>query len=383
MTSGLNLLKGGALCLSFFLMSCSNEQTIVERCDNFEKTDAQQFKTVKVAANSALVLETTEELGEINSNIPPKIEGDKLFLITNNNVVLRYDLSQKGRLKGKVAAKLPNVYESLSDYIVENDSIISFCSNFGNYSIAEFNTHSKKLRLIKTDTTMCHSMPFLGLSLRKIQDKFLFPMVTVNDVNEKGNFLSVYNQQKRYGEGIGDFSLFDQNKFAPYFETPVMSEITNGIFYLTATSSNGVVKCSLKPENKKMVLEPLSALCFSKQTFDRFTGTMTKSDLGDFAKMEESYITKSYVVGLYLCGNNLIRVSKREQSFMNETTSTKNVLMNAPWTMEILNLKNQSGEICEIEKERFRFTNAFVHKNHFFVLSNQSNQHEIIYHSLR
>ena len=383
MISGLNLLKGGALCLFFFLLSCSSEQTITQRCNKVEVGDATFFNTRKIVSNRQLILETNEEWGAINSNIPPKLIGNELFIITEKNVVLKYLFKPRGKLPATVVAKLPDVYEMVSDFLPENDSVITFCSNIGTYSIAEFNTRTQKLKQIQTDTTMCHSMPFLGLSLRKDNNKFLFPMVRVTDANEKGNFLSIYNKNKHYEYGIGDFSLFDETEFAPYFDSPVMSDITNGSFYVTSTSSNGVLVCNLKQEEGKRVLEPSEVLCFSKQTFNRFKGKLSQRDLGDFARMEESYVTDSYIVGLYRCGNNLIRVSKREQPLMNKKTAMKNSLMNAPWTMEVLNLKNKSGIIYEIEKERFRFTNAFVHQNHFFVLSNQSNQHEIIYHSFR
>ncbi len=379
----LTVLKWGVLYSSFFILSCSSPQTttVKEKCDTCEAVKSVRANSEVLAVVDSLVLQMDEVYGEINSNIPPKKVGNSLYILTTSNYVLKYALYKGSHMNYQVVAHLPNVYSMVSDYLVQDDSTIIFCSNDGINSITRYNTSdSSYTKDANLDTTICNSMPFLGLSLDQSAGKFLFPLVKMSDVNTNRNFLGVYDQNLNYQYGLGDFRTYEDANYAPYFDAPIMTKIVDGTFYVTSSSSNGALRCNLIMSNGKFRLEPGEVTCFPRQT--KISGTIKKADLGDFRILEKAYISDSYVVGLYVVKNQLWRIVKDRQPFIDPSTRKKNISMNAPWMLEKVGLTKKTVSTCRVLPKLFRFTNAIVIDDKLYVLSNQSNTRKILFYAV-
>lgn len=381
-----NTLKWGVLCSSFFVVACSSdpvELTIKEECDTCLLHESVEFESSELKIKDSLVLETTEELGQINPDIPPKKIDKELYLLTTKNYLLKYKIDKHNSSIYQIVCKFPEVYSMVSDYLILNDSIVVFCCNDGTNSIARYNfSNTSCTKRTKTDTTICNSMPFLGLSLRKVNDTFLFPLVKMKHVNEESNFLSVYNENLEHTYAIGNFRTYNKTNLAPYFDSPIMTELVDDFFYITSSSSNGVLKCKLELKNDEIEVIQQNRICLSKQLFNKMNGKLKGDDLGDFRILESAYIADQYTIGLHYCKNQLIRIVKGKQPVINPKTKRKNIAMNAPWSLEIYDLLKKKGKIHRVSANLFRFTNSLVVDNQLFILSNHSTSTKTIFYAV-
>ncbi len=376
----------GAICSLLFLSACSTTETktVKEVCDSCSETNSVTFSETKLKISDSLLLKIPENCGEINSDIPPKLSGNNLYVLTNNNELLKYPLESGKQPECTKLGKLPSVLPYISDYLVLKNSEVLFCSNEGTNSIVRFNLRTKKYTLKPDpDTTSLGSMPYMGLSLTAYgQNQFIFPMVNLSEGIENHHFLGVYDSQLNYCYGIGNFRTYEADYFAPYFEAAILSRIENHSFYATSSSSQGVLKCQLTREGEKLNVAYGELICFSDAVNQRIKPKIKRKDLGNFKLLEQAYISDSYTVGIHSCGNALIRITKEKQAVVDQATHLKNRLMDAPWTMEIVDLIKKTGEFSSVDEFRFRFTNAFTYQNRFYVLSNQSDDKQITYYVL-
>jgi hypothetical protein len=202
----------------------------------------------------------------------------------------------------------------------------------------------------------------------------------MSDVNTNRNFLGVYDRNLNCQYGLGDFRTYEDMHYAPYFDAPIMTKIVDGTFYVTSSSSNGALRCDLIMSNGKFRLEPKEVTCFPRQT--KISGTIKKADLGDFRILEKAYISDSYVVGLYVVKNQLWRIVKDRQPFIDPSTRKKNISMDAPWILEKVGLTKKTASTCHVQPKLFRFTNAIVINDKLYVLSNQSNNRKTLFYAV-
>ncbi|MNU70172.1 hypothetical protein D3C71_595740 [compost metagenome] len=374
---------GVVICSLLLLPACSTK-TVKEVCDSCSENNEITFSETPLKVSDSLLLKIPENCGEINSDIPPKHSGNNLYVLTVNNYLLKYSLDTGKQPRCTKLGKLPSVLPYISDYLVLKDSEVLFCSNEGTNAMVRMNLRSKKYTLKSNpDTTSLSSMPYMGLALTPYdQDRFIFPMVSLAEGIENHHFLGVYDSHLNYGYGIGNFRTYEANHFAPYFEAAILSSIENHSFYVTSSSSQGVLKCHLIQEGEKLKVSYGELTCFSKALSQRTKPTIKRKDLGNFKLLEQAFISDPYTVGIYTCGNALIRITKGKQAVVDQSTHLKNRLMDAPWTMEIVDLIKKTGTFSSVDALKFRFTNAFTYQNRFYVLSNQSDEKQIIYYVL-
>ncbi len=376
----------GIIYSLLLLSACSSEsKTVKEVCDSCSGESSVNFTETSLHVSDSLLLEVPDSCGEINSDIPPKQSGNNLYVLTTNNFLLKYDLSQGKKPECTKLGKLPAILPYISDYLVLKGSEVLFCTNEGTNAMVRFNLRTKAYILKqKPDTTTSISMPYTGLSLTSYgKENFIFPMVPLAEITDENHpFLAMYNHQLDFSYGIGNFRTYDADYYAPYYGSPILSAIENQSFYATTSSSGGVVKCNLVNEDGKLTLDYEDVICYSAAVNQRIKAKIKHKDMGDFKVLEEAYISQPYTIGLYTCGNALIRVIKEAQPTVNQSTHLKNRIMDAPWTIEIIDLVKKTGKFSSVDAMKFRFTNAFAYRNRFYVLSNRSDEKHITYYVL-
>ncbi|WP_300662474.1 hypothetical protein, partial [Fluviicola sp.] len=304
---------------------------------------------------------------------------------TINNYLLKYDLRKGKKPECTQLGKLPPILPYISDYLVLKDSEVLFCSNEGTNALVRFNLRTNAYTLKqKPDTTTSTSTPYTGLTLTPYGNQdFIFPMVPlIENTDEIHHFLAMYDAHLNFRYPIGNFRIYDADYYAPYYASPIISAIENQSFYATTSSSGGVVKCKLVDEDGKLKLDYEEVICFLPAINQRIKAKIKHKDMGDFKVLEEAYISHPYTIGIYSCGNALIRIAKETQTTVNQSTHMKNRIMDAPWTMEVVDLIKKTGKFSSVDALRFRFTNAFTYQNRFYVLSNQSNEKQITFYVL-
>lgn len=366
-----NPVKWGAFCSSFLFLACcsTNKPTITDICDQCVTTNFQKQYTNTIT--DSIAFQAADSLGQINPNIPPKQIDGSMVLLTENNYLLFYRLSgQKKYYAISRVLPIPSIHESISDFLLTKDGelIITWNDNpeiFTRYK-PENNSH---VDYPLNKNAVGKITPFLNFGLAHYRNQFLFPIVSYEDALNQNSIFGIFDRNLNYLKGLGNYTTHDVDFYAPFYDSPITSNIAGNKVFISSSTSPGAVQFHLKTNTYDD-----APRCFSKQVANLLKKTIPKNKLGDFKTLDEKYISDAYILKLYDTSKKLVRISKNKQPYYNAHSGMKNALLNASWNMEILDLKSNNGKILHFDTNKYLYTSAFILHEKLYILSNQQNK---------
>ncbi len=362
---------------SFRYIASSNINYVKEVCDNCSEERAVDYQRGTIHRSDSLIFLKQDSIGEIKTDIPPKLLNNRIYFLTDKRVVISYPLVKGKENKPTIIAKLPAAQPFISDFLVVNDSILIYSSPL-NAELVEFNfkrnTHKVK-NLLKNN--FINPFPFLGLELRKTKTGFVFPYINRKEYEENSSFLGIYDEKYNHQASIGSFRVFGKKQYAPFYDSPIISNFNNEKFLVTSSSSDGVALYQMSKSEKELNLE--KTFCFKNKVYGKVQENISDAQLSDFNLLNELYVTGSYVVSLKWIGKHLYRITKGEQSLTNKKGMINTIELSG-WSLERYDMSKNRVTYCKIPAGKYRFTNNFILDNKLFFLS--SNTNKIIYYVL-
>lgn len=371
-----NFLKWGVFCSPFLFTACSsNPLTIVETCNQCE---AVEFERVQAnTAVDSISFERRDSLGELSSNIPPKQIGHSMILFTEKNYLVYYEsVDGKNFRPIEHVLQLPPIHESVSDFLITGDNRMLITWNDNPEIFTWYNPQTgKHIDLRFSKSSVGKIAPFLNFGLTAYTGHLLLPIVSYDDASAKNNVFGLFDQDLNYLKGLANYENHDAELFAPFSDSPITSRIQNDEFFVSSSVVNGAVKFNLKTNRHESI-----PVCFSSQLAKILKKDIARGELGDFKVLDEKYVVNPYVIGLHATSEKLVRIAKHQQPFFNTASGLKNTMLNARWSMEVLDLKSKKGHIHYFNPNEYVFTNVITTNKTVYILS-AKNQKTFTYYA--
>ncbi|GEM_PF-6972791 len=368
------------LFLFLILQACSSEEvtdaTIFDAC-----TDCTTSIARNVESNSfshSITFYCPDNYGKFNTDVPPKVDGHIMYFLTDLNYILRYNLDQKDSiLKPSEECQLPDIFPFIADYKILGDGSFLMTSRCDTNTIVHYNRERETLdTLMIGEGYVWSPMPFVGLTFSTVDDEQILPFVKVDDFNS-GNFLGLFDASFNYKKGLGNSRKYDQKMYAPYYDTPIISQISKQTFFATYSSRNTVVKCNIKDDFE---IEIESSYCFPDLNCACETMSIPQEKLGDFDFLSEKYTTSCYTLRLLSNNKFIYRMGKKCQPITDPITRKLNLTIDAPWVLDIMNI--QFNEITRINfaSRQYIYTSGFCYDDLIFLQKYSTDSQIITFH---
>lgn len=326
--------------------------------------------------SDSLIFLKQNTVGEIRADIPPKILNNRVYFLTDQRIIISYPLTIGKENKPAVVCKLPAPQPFISDFLVLSDSTLIYASPM-NAELVEYNFKQKKHQI---KTLLKHNFinpsPFLGAELIKTKKGFLFPYVNREEYEVNCSFFGVYDQNYRHKNSIGNFRAFGRKHFAPFYDSPIISNFRNNQFLISSSSSKGVALYELDTELTGMKLKKM--FCFKNKVFGKVMEDLSKKDLGDFNLLNERHVTNSFVMSIKWIKNNFYRITKGKQPMTDQKGMVNSIEMSG-WSLENYNVSKNLVTYTKFPPRKYRFTNTLILNNKLFFLSFNNNR--IVYYA--
>lgn len=365
-----NFFKWGVFCSPFLFTAClSNPLTIVETCNQCEVVAFEPIH--ENAAVDSISFEKVDTLGELSSNIPPKQIGRSIVLFTERNYLIYYESGDEKRTyQIQHVLQLPAIHESVSDFLITRDHRILITWNDNPEIFTWYSPRTgKHIDLRFSKSSIGKIAPFLNFGLTEYDGQLLLPIVSYDDASAKNNVFGLFDQNLNYLQGLGNYESHDAVLFAPFSDSPITSDIQKERVFVSSSVVNGAVKFDLKTN-----MHESTPFCFSSQLAKILKKDIARSKLGDFKTLDEKYVVNPYVIGLHATSEKLVRIVKHEQPYYNTATGLKNTMLNARWSMEILDLKSKKGRIHYFNANEYLFTNVITTNKTIYILSGKKHK---------
>lgn len=366
----------------FFLLSvlssCEGGEKINYTYDNCSQcTGGVHFSEKGSSSQNMIQLLCPERFGGIDVNIPPKVQGGRLLLLSTRNYLLEYDLSlDDSCLQAKVLGQLPSIFPFISDYALDGEGILMTTRGEDNDVVVKFTPSSNQLdTVLHGEKLIWSSMPYLGMTFYDLNERRLFPFVKESDYN-KGNYLAVFSEKFEYEKGIGASRAYYEESYAPYYDTPIISGIRNRVFYATYSSRDGAVKCEL---NDDYEIEMGEVYCFPKLGCECETQCIPKVKFGDYEFQTEKYVTACFTTKLMATNSALYRIGKECQDQVNPITRKLNRIGDAPWVLDKYMFDSGKVDRVYFGAQKYLPSSSFIYDGLMYVQRQNDNSKMIVF----
>ncbi len=359
--------------------ACENNETGIFKQLSSGEVKKCNLTIIHNTISDSIILNFPDAHNTVNANVPFKLKSEKLYVLTMENNIIVYPLKfsdiNSNPINPIQIIELPKNIEGISDfYFINNHGniLVSTLSNL----VLNFNYNDKKVdTILDGGKYVYNSMPYIGMTPIKLNNKFILPYTKINDFVE-GNFLSVYDQNFKYLHGIGNSGYVDQDCKLPYYDTPIISNFTDSnMFYASFSSSNKILKCDFTKDLKIVY----NTIYETEEETSTPQDCISKNQLYDYKFLNKLYVTSSYWLSLVAKDKILYRIKKKSQPFINVKTRKKNTMLDAPWSMDIIDTDAERTRRLEFPAREFLYLSGFLFNNSYYIPKSPSNNKIIIY----
>lgn len=367
---------GAYLCSQFLFISCQDSSvalTDVEQTCNNCPQSLETSEVLNLKNQPSLSVSFDDSLGDINTNIPLKVFGDKAYLITKRNWLLCFDIKsieKSVKLTATAYQKLPDEYcFGLADYYILNARETWLITRKDiNYIFSYKPALNQIDTLLNGDHFIWNAYPFLGATvIQNDQHNYYLPFVKGNEKGEAALFSSFkhVNGKLIFQKEVGLFSTSSLTGWEPYYQTPYFAGFSKNAFWTTTSTSSGVIHYHLNDTE----LQQDELVCFPKAKFKQNLEPSLQRDQ-DF--VNKTYIEDSYNIGIKANQTHLLKFVKKQQPYLNNTTHLKRSLNDSPWYIDIHSLGSSKVKRLQIQEKLAYFTLCLLRENHLFLASQTS-----------
>lgn len=372
-----NHFKKGIAVGGLLLFSCSSPAPIDYLYDHCESCNFKGEMEVLSSKGNGYRFQIDPELGAIDVNIPPKVVGKKLYLKTKNDVVLGFDLTSKDSIiSPRESIQLPNVYRLITDFEYIGSEKINFTTRDDSNYVYQYNAKSKKLDTLLNGVDMSwNAMPFIGLTFNKFRGDYVVPFLPIKD-GESSCFLGHYDTGFKFKNSLGYGRTFEDQSYAPMFETPIISQLfPNGLFYACYSSSEQVVTCQITNDWQ---VNYGASICFPKTIDSKASKVIPRNQLANFEWMQKAHNGSSYVIRIVANAKGVYRITKLEQEEINPETRRVQAIIDAPWILDRYDRKKKTFARKNFEARTYIYASSFSFQGkEYFLTYSSRDSHEI------
>lgn len=372
-----------------FLMavsSCSDEQikaggstattTIYDYTSDCGKNQTVNSTSSPLPIDSIVFELDSTKVARYNKNIPPLYYQGSFFFISEPNLLIRVSPDTVNRFTMDSVIRLPRKFQTIDDFLITENGIY-YTANVDSSAIIKFNPSNGLVdTMLLSPGFIWESVPFLGNKLYEISNGFLLPFTRTATHLSRSPILSHFDENFTLKEQIGEGRNYGHEYLEPYFSVPVLTIVHDTIF-ATYSMNRGVTSFKYH----KGQLKYLSTICFLPIQREGNEKMVHKDSLLDFSTITESYVKLAYCVQLNKIGDKLIKTIKGRQEIHKPESRMLNTLIDAPWKLEIYDMKKQTLSTINFREGRYDFVNTISYNNQLYFLKRQENKNQLVFHS--
>lgn len=274
------------------------------------------------------------------------------------------------------AVKLPDIHNRIADYHVVDDKLFHITSHSDSNILFLYDANTGKVEELMNDgEKRWNAMPYMGMTIQMWRGNYVLPFVPMEEYN-KGRFLSAYNADFSLQESMGFGRDFKGKRFAPFFDTPIITSIQNdGTFYATYSSGEQVMKCRIR---KDWTISYEDSICFPNSFKHRDVLTLSQQELADFEKMRKAHNCDVYAARLIETEQFVYRAVKLSQPEIDPETRKVRSPLDSPWILEQYSKSKGTFKAREFDDRESILACSIEQKSRSYFLTYESLEKNIV-----